>query len=172
MILLRQKPALLVLAALLATLAPGAHAADDVCNVSRRKANLDFTVKDIAGKDVRLSQYKGQVVLLNFWATWCVPCKREIPALTALYRDYKKRGFVVLGVSVDSEIRAIKPFAREMKMNYPVLIGAGREDLSKAFGPFIGFPTSVLVARDGKVCVRHVGVVSRAQLERQIGALL
>jgi peroxiredoxin len=163
---------LFVLAALLAALAPGAHGADDVCNVSRRKANLDFTVKDIAGKDVRLSQYQGQVVLLNFWATWCVPCKREIPALTALYRDYKKRGFVVLGVSVDSEIRAIKPFAREMKMNYPVLIGAGREDLSKAFGPFIGFPTSVLVARDGKVCVRHVGVVSRAQLERQIGALL
>jgi peroxiredoxin len=172
MICLRQKSALFVLAALFATLAPAAHAADDVCNVSRRKANLDFTVKDIAGKDVRLSQYQGQVVLLNFWATWCVPCKREIPALTALYRDYKKRGFVVLGVSVDSEIRAIKPFAREMKMNYPVLIGAGREDLSKAFGPFIGFPTSVLVARDGKVCVRHVGVVSRAQLERQIGALL
>jgi peroxiredoxin len=172
MIFLRQKPALFVLAALLVTLAPGAHAADQVCNVSRRKANLDFTVKDIAGKDVRLRQYQGQVVLLNFWATWCVPCKREIPDLTALYRDYKKRGFVVLGVSVDSEIRAIKPFAREMKMNYPVLIGAGREDLSKAFGPFIGFPTSVLVARDGKICVRHVGVVSRAQLERQIGALL
>jgi peroxiredoxin len=172
MIFLRPKPALFVLAALLAALTPGAQAADDICNVSRRKANLDFTVKDIAGKDVRLSQYQGQVVLLNFWATWCVPCRHEIPALTALYRDYQKRGFVVLGVSVDSEIRAIKPFAREMKMNYPVLIGAGREDLSKAFGPFIGFPTSVLVARDGKVCVRHVGVVSKAQLERQIGALL
>src|SRR5688500_5812786 len=163
---------LLVLAALLSALAPRAQAADEVCNVSRRKANLDFTVKDIAGKDVRLSQYQGQVVLLNFWATWCVPCKREIPALTALYRDYRKRGFVVLGVSVDSEIRAIKPFAREMKMNYPVLIGAGHEDLSKAFGPFIGFPTSVLVGRDGKMCVRHTGLVTRAQLERQIGALL
>ena len=172
MIFLRQKTWLFVLAALLTALASGAQAADEVCNVSRRKANLDFTVRDIAGKDVRLSQYQGQVVLLNFWATWCVPCKREIPALTALYRDYKERGFVVLGVSVDSEVRAIKPFARQMKMNYPVLIGAGREDLSQAFGPFIGFPTSVLVARDGKVCVRHVGVVSKAQLERQVGALL
>ena len=168
----RARPALFVLAALLAALATGARAADEVCNVSRRKANLDFTVRNIAGKDVRLSQYRGQVVLLNFWATWCVPCKREIPALTALYRDYKELGFVVLGISVDSEIRSIKPFAREMRMNYPVLIGAGREDLSKAFGPFIGFPTSVLVARDGKICVRHVGVVSKAQLERQIGALL
>jgi thiol-disulfide isomerase/thioredoxin len=100
---------LLVLAALLSALAPGAHAADDVCNVSRRKANLDFTVKDIAGKDVRLSQYQGQVVLLNFWATWCVPCKREIPALTALYRDYKKRGFVVrFGRLGDSRHQAVR----------------------------------------------------------------
>ena len=153
-------------------LAPAAQAADDVCNVPRRKANLNFTLKDIAGKDVRLSQYKGQVVLLNFWATWCVPVQHEIPSLVALYRDYKDRGLVVLGVSVDSEVRAVKPFARVMKMNYPVLIGAGREDLSNSFGPFIGFPTSVLVARDGKTCVRHVGILSRAELERKIGALL
>jgi peroxiredoxin len=171
MTVLRVKRALLALTALLA-LAPGTHAADQVCNVARRKANLDFTVRDIAGKDLRLSRYKGQVVLLNFWATWCVPCKREIPELNALHREYQERGFVVLGVSVDSEVRAIKPFAREMKMSYPVLIGASREDLSQAFGPFIGFPTSVLIARDGKVCVRHVGAVTKAQLERQIAALL
>lgn len=168
----RVKATLFAVAALLAALAPSAQAADEVCNVSRRKANLEFTVKDIAGKSVKLSQYQGQVVLLNFWATWCVPCKREIPDLTALYRDYKERGFVVLGISVDSEVSAIKPFARQMKMNYPVLIGAGREDLSQAFGPFGGFPTSVLVARDGKVCVRHTGVVSKAKLEREISALL
>jgi len=172
MTLFPARTALLILAALLSALAPGAQAADDVCNVTRRKADLDFAVKDIAGKDVKLSRYKGQVVLLNFWATWCVPCKREIPSLSALYRDYKERGFVVLGVSVDSEVRNIKPFAREMKMNYPVLIGAGREDLSQAFGPFLGFPTSVLVARDGQVCVRHIGIVSKAKLDQQIKALL
>ena len=164
--------ALLVFATLLAAVAPSVHGADDVCNVARKKANLNFTVKDIAGKDVRLSQYKGQVVLVNFWATWCVPCRIEIPSLNALYRDYKERGFVVLGVSVDSEVPAIKPFARVMKMNYPVLVGAGREDLSDAFGPFVGFPTSVLVARDGTMCARHVGLVSKAQIEKQIGALL
>lgn len=165
------KTALLVAAALL-TLAPGAYAADDVCNVARKKANLNITVKDIAGKSVRLSDYKGQVVLLNFWATWCRPCRVEIPALTALYRDYKDRGFVVLGVSVDSEVQLVKPFARVMKMNYPVLIGAGHDEFSDAFGPFIGFPTTVLVGRDGKLCVRHVGIASRSELERQIGALL
>jgi thiol-disulfide isomerase/thioredoxin len=166
------RTALLVLATLLATVAPSSHAAGDVCNVARKKANLNFTLKDVAGKDVRLSKYKGQVVLVNFWATWCGPCRVEIPALTSLYRDYKDRGFVVLGVSVDSEVSAIKPFARVMKMNYPVLVGAGREDLSSAYGPFVGFPTSVLVARDGAVCVRHVGILSKAKLEEQIAALL
>lgn len=169
---MRTKAALLICSALLATIGPGAHAANGVCNVSRSKANLDFTVKDIAGKNVRLSQYKGQVVLLNFWATWCGPCKREIPALVALYRDYKDRGFVVLGVSVDSEVSLVKPYARAMKMNYPVLIGAGRGEFNDAFGPFIGFPTSVIVARDGTVCVRHLGLASRSLLEQQISALL
>jgi peroxiredoxin len=161
-----------VFTALLSTLAPTAYAADAVCNVTRKKANLNFTVKDINGKDVRLSQYKGKVVLLNFWATWCKPCRVEIPALTALYRDYKDQGFVVLGVSVDSEVAAVKPFARVMKMNYPVLIGAGHEDLGNAFGPFLGFPTSVLVKRDGAICLEHVGTVSRSQLEERIGKLL
>lgn len=169
---MKMRSALFAIAALLAAIGPGAHAADGVCNVSRRKASLDFTVKDINGKNVRLSQYKGQVVLLNFWATWCVPCRREIPSLVALYRDYKDRGFVVLGVSVDKEVRLIKPYAREMKMNYPVLIGAGHEELSDEFGPFIGFPTSVILARDGTLCVRHIGLPSRSLLERQIDALL
>src|SRR5687767_204489 len=109
------RPILLALIALLTAFAPGVQAADGVCNAPHSKANLNFTVKDIAGKDVRLSQYKGQVVLLNFWATWCKPCRVEIPSLIALYRDYKDQGFVVLGVSVDSEVPLIKPFARTMK---------------------------------------------------------
>jgi thiol-disulfide isomerase/thioredoxin len=163
---------LFVLTALLASLGPNAHAADQVCDGARKKANLNFIVKDIDGKEVRLSQYKGKVVLVNFWATWCKPCRVEIPPLSALYRDYKDPGFVVLGVSVDSEVSAIRPFARVMKMSYPVLIGAGHEELGAAFGPFLGFPTSVLVKRDGAVCVRQVGLLSRAKLEQQIGALL
>lgn len=161
-----------VLVALMTALAPVTHAGDDVCNVARRKANLDFALKDVAGQKVHLSQYQGQVVLLNFWATWCRPCRTEIPSLVSLYRDYKDRGVVVLGVSVDSEVRRVKPFARMMKMNYPVLIGAGHEDFGNAFGPFLGFPTSVLIGRDGKVCVRHVGILSRSELERRVSALL
>ena len=172
MTLIRTKIALLIFAALLAAIAPGAYAGDGVCNVARRKVNLNFAVKDVAGKNVRLSQYKGQVILLNFWATWCGPCRREIPSLVGLYRDYKDRGFVVLGVSVDSEVSLVKPFARVMKMNYPVLIGAGHDEFSDALGPFVGYPTSVMLARDGTVCVRHVGLASRSLLEKQIDALL
>jgi len=163
---------LCIVTALLASLGPGAQAADDVCNVTPHKVKLNFTVKDINGKDVRLSQYQGQVVLLNFWATWCGPCRREIPSLMTLYSNYRDRGFVVLGVSVDKEVQLIKPFARTMKMNYPVLIGAGRTEFNDAFGPFIGFPTSVMLERDGTVCVRHLGLPSRSLLEKQIDALL
>lgn len=166
------RSALLAIAVSLATAATSAQAADEVCNVARHKVNLNFSAKDINGKDVRLSQYKGQVVLVNFWATWCVPCRREIPSLMALYRDYKDRGFVVLGVSVDKEVRLVKPYARSMKMNYPVLIGAGRDQFNEAFGPFVGFPTSVILERDGTVCVRHIGLPSRSLLERQVDALL
>jgi thiol-disulfide isomerase/thioredoxin len=165
--------ALLALTALFTVLTANVHAAaNDVCDGGRKKANLNFIVKNIDGKEVRLSQYQGKVVLVNFWATWCKPCRVEIPTLSALYRDYKDQGFVVLGISVDSEVAAVKPFARVMKMNYPVLIGAGHEELGDAFGPFMGFPTSVLVKRDGAVCVRQVGMVSRAKLEQQIEGLL
>jgi thiol-disulfide isomerase/thioredoxin len=165
--------ALLTLGVLLAAHPLSAPAADErVCNAPRKKANLNLTVKDVAGKNVRLSAYKGQVVLINFWATWCAPCKTEIPWLVELYRDYRQRGFVVLGVSVDAEVHLIKPFAAALKMSYPVLIGAGREDLSAAFGPFRGFPTTLLIARDGTVCVRHIGIATKTELEREITALL
>jgi thiol-disulfide isomerase/thioredoxin len=172
MTLARMRAVLLTFAMLVAAIGADARAADDVCNTPRKKVNLDFTVKDIAGKDVRLSKYQGKVVLVNFWATWCGPCRREIPSLISLYRDYQGRGFVVLGVSVDKEVQLVKPFARAMKMNYPVLIGAGHEEFGDEFGPFMGFPTSVMVTREGKLCVRHLGIPGRSQLEREIEALL
>jgi peroxiredoxin len=162
-----------VVLAIITMLAPlTSTASDATCTASRSKANLDFTVQDVDGKQVRLSQYRGRVILLNFWATWCGPCRVEIPWLIDLYRKHRASGLVVLGVSVDASVPRVKPFARELRINYPVLIGAGRDDLSAAFGPFRGFPTSVIVARDGTICMRHIGIATKEQLEREITALL
>jgi peroxiredoxin len=162
----------IVLAILIAFAPLGSIASDSTCPAPGKKANLNFTLQDMNGKPVRLSQYRGQVVLLNFWATWCGPCRVEIPWLVDLYRQHRARGLVVLGVSVDAEVRRVKPFAQDLRINYPILIGAGRDDVSAAYGPFRGFPTSVIVARDGTICVRHIGIATKAQLEREITALL
>jgi thiol-disulfide isomerase/thioredoxin len=136
-----------------------------------KPAPLQFTLKDMNGVDVKLSNFKGKVILLNFWATWCGPCRAEIPSLVELQRQYGK-DLVVLGVSVDDPIEKLKPYATEMKMNYPVLVGNGRDDVQEAYGPLWGIPVSVFVARDGTIAKRHSGIASKDQFERQIKALL
>ena len=145
----------------------------EFCDAKPRPARLDFTVKDIDGRNVRLSDYKGKVVLLNFWATWCGPCKVEIPALVDVYARYRDQGFAVLGVSVDDSPEQLRRFAREYKMNYPVLVGRDREDLvDDAYGPNWAIPVSFLIARDGRICRKHMGPLTKEQLERQVKALL
>jgi peroxiredoxin len=137
-----------------------------------KKANLDFTIKDMNGAKVRLTDYKGKVILVNFWATWCPPCKVEIPAFIELYDQYKDKGFVVLGVSGDDDAETLRTFANEWKINYPLLVGLGEDALMDAYGPLYGYPTSVIVGRDGAVCGRHVGPATKEDFEREIKALL
>jgi thiol-disulfide isomerase/thioredoxin len=144
----------------------------EVCSASARPANLDFTLHDVRGREVTLSDFRGDVVLINFWATWCAPCRVEIPHFIALHEKYRERGLVILGVSVDESTPGLVSFVSELKMTYPVLIGAKRRDLLDAFGPPAGFPTSFLISRDGKICAQHVGLTDAAVLERQIHALL
>ena len=139
-----------------------------------KAANLNFTFKDIQGKSVTLSDYKGKVILLDFWATWCPPCRKEIPGFIELYNTYKSRGLVVIGVSMDDaeDIPDVKRFAAQIKMNYPILLGSGREDdLKPAFGE-LPLPTSFVIARDGRICARHDGLTAKEQVEREITALL
>ena len=151
---------------------PKTKAAEDVCESTGNVANLDFTVKDINGKDVALSAFKGNVILLDFWATWCPPCKKEIPGFIGLYDRYKSRGLVVLGVSVDDSTSDVKKFIKQFKMNYPVLIGHDRDDLRKAYAPMPGFPTTFLIARDGKICFHHTGFTPLEEFEEKIKSLL
>ncbi len=143
-----------------------------VCDPNAKSANVDFTLKDLNGGDVKLSAFKGQVILLDFWATWCGPCKLEIPWFVEFQQKYKDRGFTVVGISADDTIDKLKPFAAEFKMNYPVLLGLGRDDVSDAFGPIYGLPTTLLISRDGKICRRHMGLASKAQFDKEILGLL
>ena len=139
---------------------------------SNKQANLDFTVKDMNGARVRLADYKGKVILINFWATWCAPCKVELPGLIELQDAYKDKGLMVLGISEDDSPETLRTFATEWKVNYPMLVGLGEEELFDAYGPLIGLPTSVIVGRDGAVCGRHVGAATKEEFEREIKALL
>jgi thiol-disulfide isomerase/thioredoxin len=162
-----------------AAAAPPAGAA---CAVNARKANLNFTLKDINGKAVRLSDYRGKVLLVDFWATWCGPCKIEIPAFIDLYNKYKAQGFEVVGVVVQDPFVKAKPFALQYQMNYPVLDGDGRDDLEDGFASLLGLPTSFLLARDGRMCKVHIGLPQtksigdaaqiKALFEAEIKALL
>jgi cytochrome c biogenesis protein CcmG/thiol:disulfide interchange protein DsbE len=143
------------------------------CDAKRKPAQLDFTVKDMNGRDVRMSDYKGSVILVNFWATWCGPCKHEIPAFVDLYNAYKGKGFVVLGISTDDTPEQLKKFAQQMNMSYPVLVGSNRDDIiDDAYGPMWGIPVSFLIAKDGTICHKYMGLVTKEQLERELKALL
>jgi thiol-disulfide isomerase/thioredoxin len=134
-------------------------------------APLHFTLKDMNGVDVKLESFKGKVILINFWATWCGPCRVEIPYLIELQRQYAD-DLVVLGVSVDDTAEKLKPYATEMKVNYPMLVGNGRQDFQDAYGPFWGIPVSVYVGRDGLVHKKHSGIASKEQIEHEIASLL
>jgi thiol-disulfide isomerase/thioredoxin len=142
------------------------------CPTDAPLAPLNFTVKDMHDQPVQLSDYAGKVVLLDFWATWCGPCKVEIPGFIDLQNKYGKDGFQVLGVSIDDTVAQLKPYAADMGMNYPVLQGLGHDDLLDAFGPMFGIPVSVVISRDGKMCARHMGFTSKDVFEAQIRALL
>ena len=151
---------------------PAVAAGRGVCNVAARPAKLNFTLTDVEGRRVRLDEYSGRVILVNFWATWCAPCKTEIPWLNELHARYREQGLVVIGVSVDDAIAKIRPFAQSMKMSYPVLVGAGEDGFKESFGPLLGYPTTLLISRAGEICVRHVGIAEKEQLEREVRALL
>jgi thiol-disulfide isomerase/thioredoxin len=141
------------------------------CMADAKPANLDFSMTDLDGKDVSLASFKGKVILLNFWATWCGPCKAEIPGFVELQAQHPNE-LVVVGYSVDDTADKARAFATEYKINYPILLGLGREDVQEAYGPIYGIPASFLISRDGKVCRRHMGIAPKAVFEKEIKALL
>jgi cytochrome c biogenesis protein CcmG/thiol:disulfide interchange protein DsbE len=141
------------------------------CMANAKPANFNFKIKDLDGKQVDLASFKGKVVLLNFWATWCGPCKAEIPGFVELQAKYRDQ-LTVVGYSVDDDAPKARAFAQEYKMNYPILLGEGREDVQDAFGPIWGIPASFLISKDGRVCKKHLGIAPKSVFEKEITALL
>ena len=135
------------------------------------QANLKFSFKDINGKRVALSEFKGKVIILDFWATWCVPCKAEIPGFIELQKKYGDTGLQIIGLSVDDSLNTAKKYATEMKMNYPVLLAEGKEDILKAYDPIPSIPVSIIIGRDGRIVARHVGIAAMDVFEKEISAL-
>ena len=137
-----------------------------------KAAKLDFTLKDMNGKDVKLADFKGKPILLNFWATWCPPCKAEIPWFIEFAEKYKDQGLAVIGVSVDDSADDIKAFAEEYKMNYPMLVGLGHDKLMEEYEATFAVPVSWFIRADGTVSTQRARhPPEKTWFEAQIKAL-
>jgi thiol-disulfide isomerase/thioredoxin len=142
------------------------------CPADAKPANLNFTLKDVNNQDVRLASLKGKVILLDFWATWCGPCKIEIPWFIEFQKKYGQDGLQVVGVSVDDTLDKLRPFVAQMKMNYLVLQGLDHDEVQDAYGPIFGVPVTLVISREGKICSKHTGLGSKQDFESTIKALL
>ena len=142
------------------------------CSPAARPANLAVTLKDLDNVDVTLSAFRGKVILLNFWATWCGPCRIETPWFIDLEDRYGKDGLQVLGISVDDTLELLRPYAAQFKMNYPVLQGRGHDEVMSAYGSITSLPTTFIISRDGKLCAKHIGATKREGYEAQVKGLL
>ena len=129
-----------------------------------------FSLTDITGKPLKLSDYQGKVVALDFWATWCGPCRIEIPGFIELQKRYADQGFTMIGISMDDSPEPVVTFYRELQMNYPVAVGNDR--LGELYGGMPGLPTTFLIGRDGRIYAKHVGAYDSRVFEAEIKQLL
>lgn len=134
--------------------------------------SLDFVLKDLDGKDVRLSDFKGKPILINFWATWCPPCKAEIPWFVEFADKYKSQQLVVLGISVDDPVADIRAYATEHKINYAMLVGDGQNDLKASYDADTVIPVSWMIKADGTLLAKAQGIHSKEWFENNIQLLV
>jgi peroxiredoxin len=162
------RTALFALLAAAAILAAPARAAT---GAARPKKAPEWTLKDVDGKPVSLSQFRGKVVVLDFWATWCPPCRTEIPGYIALQRKYAADGLVVVGISVDTDgPDPVRKFIKEMGINYPIVMAD--DTIQDLYGPLQGYPTTFIIDRDGFIRATKLGRKPAAQFEKQVLAVL
>jgi cytochrome c-type biogenesis protein len=158
----------------------GANPGGGTVNASNLQSEPNVTFKNLEGNEVALSSLKGKVVLLNFWATWCEPCRGEIPVLIGLQDKYGSKGFTMLGASMDEDgVKAVDPFVhdnhfnvggKQEQMDYPIVLGS--DAITDQFGGLLGMPTSYLISRDGKIVKKYIGVVNEVQITKDIESQL
>jgi cytochrome c biogenesis protein CcmG/thiol:disulfide interchange protein DsbE len=137
----------------------------------QRKPAPNFSLKDADGNAVNLTDYRGKVVLVNFWATWCGPCEAEIPWFIEFEKKYKDQGFAVLGVSMDDDgWKSVRPYVASHKINYRIMIGS--EVVSQQFGEIESLPTSFVLDREGRIASNHIGLVDKVDYQNEIVKLL
>ncbi len=137
------------------------RAGGSVSGQLRGQVAPDFELQSLEGKNVKLSDFRGKAVLLNFWATWCGPCKIEMPWFVELQKEYGPQGFQIVGVAMDdASTEDIAKFARQMRVNYPILLG--KEAVGESYGGVGVLPTTFFIDRDGKLVAREFGLQSRS----------
>jgi len=129
-----------------------------------------FSLQDLEGKPLDLASYRGKVVLLNFWATWCTPCRGEIPHFVELQSQYGGRGLQIVGISMDDGPAPVRNFYQEHKMNYPVALGT--EKVAEAYGGVLGLPVTFLIDRDGRIAAKFTGAVEITLVQQKVIALI
>jgi peroxiredoxin len=159
-----------VITLLATSLALSTSAPADLTTGASRKPLPEVALSDSNGASLDLSRYKGRVVLLDFWATWCEGCKEEIPWFKEFQTKYHKTGLTVVGASLDDGWKSVTPYLREHKINYRIVMGTFES--AKQFGVAKGMPITLLIDRNGKVADVHPGMVDKAAFEREIQTLL
>jgi thiol-disulfide isomerase/thioredoxin len=159
----------LVMAVIMSTVL-GCSSKTPTATTATKKPGFDFTVEDLDGRTVRVSDYLGKTVLVNFWAIWCGPCRSEMPDLNAVYRQYRDRGVVVLAVNVTEDSSAIKSFAQQQGLALPML-----RDVGNVVGRALridALPTTFFIDREGQLRRKTIGAMRREFMVEQVEALL
>ena len=130
----------------------------------------DFTLPQLDGQPLRLSSYRGKVVLLDFWATWCVPCREEIPHFVELQEKYRTSGLQIIGVSLDDGPEPVRTFYQQFHLNYPVVMGTAKT--GELYGGVLGLPIAFVLDEEGRIRAKHIGATSPATIEKEITQFL
>ncbi len=159
-----------IVAAIIWSFMPKHPATGPVKDVANRKALPEFSLPAVGGGEWKMADHRGKVLLVNFWATWCPPCRRETPELVDLHEKYEDRGFSVVGISLDDDPASVVPsFVKQYRMPYPVLIPTEQFGFANEIE---SLPTSVLIDREGRIARTYLGAVTAGMLSGDVESLL